>query len=229
MDKKKPNKEDKLEDFIRNNREDFDSMAPPPGLWNDITPPKEDKLEAFVTQERSAFDTLEPSSEIWKKIEQSLPSSADKKLSWGTYVWRAAAVVAILLSSAAIWMQQGPAEVTVAEQVTPQQNNQSTEGDVNIPELSEAEAYYGQQVNAMLAEVSRLSLDDPSIRESMQYDIAELDSAYVDLKNDLKDGIHNQDIVEAMIQNYRLKIQILDDILHHLKKQQLKSRENEQA
>jgi hypothetical protein len=39
----------------------------------------------------------------------------------------------------------------------------------------------------------------------------------VEIKKDLKDNISNQDVVEALIQNYRIKIRILEDMLTVLK------------
>jgi 3-hydroxyacyl-CoA dehydrogenase len=43
--------------------------------------------------------------------------------------------------------------------------------------------------------------------------MSELDSMYYDLKSDLKDNMANQEVIEAIIENYRLKITILEDIL----------------
>ena len=39
----------------------------------------------------------------------------------------------------------------------------------------------------------------------------------MDIKKDLKDNIANQDVIEALIQNYRIKINILEDMLTVLK------------
>ena len=47
-------------------------------------------------------------------------------------------------------------------------------------------------------------------------DLSELDSIYGALQQDLRDNIANDEIVEAMIQNYILKIEILEDLLDYL-------------
>ena len=39
----------------------------------------------------------------------------------------------------------------------------------------------------------------------------------MDIKKDLKNNIANQAVVEALIQNYRIKIRILKDMLETLK------------
>jgi hypothetical protein len=52
----------------------------------------------------------------------------------------------------------------------------------------------------------------PDVANDMKKDLAELDSVYRNLKKDLGDNIANEEIINAMIQNYRMKLQILEDI-----------------
>ena len=44
-------------------------------------------------------------------------------------------------------------------------------------------------------------------------DLSELDSIYSSLKKDLRENIDNEQVLEAMIQNYRMKLKILEDLL----------------
>jgi len=44
-----------------------------------------------------------------------------------------------------------------------------------------------------------------------------LDSVYADLRRDLKDNAANEEVIEAMIQNYRLKLEILEDVLSQMR------------
>jgi hypothetical protein len=53
--------------------------------------------------------------------------------------------------------------------------------------------------------------------------MAHLDSIRTDLKKDLKDNVANQEVIEAMIQNYRIKLQLLEDMLNLLKQNETKS------
>jgi hypothetical protein len=46
--------------------------------------------------------------------------------------------------------------------------------------------------------------------------MSELDSVYIDLKADLKDNMANQEVIEAIIENYRMKISILEDLLKQI-------------
>jgi hypothetical protein len=45
----------------------------------------------------------------------------------------------------------------------------------------------------------------------------QIDSICSEIKKDLKDNVANQDVIEALIQNYRIKIRLLEDMLELLK------------
>ena len=86
----------------------------------------------------------------------------------------------------------------------------------NIPELREAEIYYTSLLNDKISQIEPLLEQNPELGESLQHDLSELDSIYGELQNDLRDNIANDEVVEAMIQNYILKIQILEDLLEYM-------------
>jgi len=85
-----------------------------------------------------------------------------------------------------------------------------------MPGLREAEAYYTGLVNQKLNELEPILANCPSLEEEVNYDMSELDSVYIQLKIDLKDNMANQEVIEAIIENYRLKISILEDLLKEL-------------
>jgi hypothetical protein len=82
--------------------------------------------------------------------------------------------------------------------------------------LKEAETYYTNIVNQKLDELKPIIANCPSLVEELNYDLSELDSVYLDLKRDLKDNMANQEVIEAIIENYRLKITILEDLLNEI-------------
>ena len=90
-------------------------------------------------------------------------------------------------------------------------------------ELAEASAYYTSEISYRLAAAREL-VDDQSIFENLN----ELDRAFVELKNDLKDNADNEEVVIAMMENYQLKLKILDRILKELRKKQKGERQYEQ-
>ena len=54
------------------------------------------------------------------------------------------------------------------------------------------------------------------MREEIQNELKELDKEFRLLKEDLKDNADNEEIIAAMIQNYRLKLSILQDMMFQL-------------
>ena len=78
-------------------------------------------------------------------------------------------------------------------------------------ELSEVENFYQNEINYKISLV-RNQLEDPSILEDLQL----MDQAFSELKADLKDNVDNEEVVAAMMENYQLKLRILEEILKEL-------------
>jgi hypothetical protein len=69
---------DRLEQFILDHREAFDSATPRSGIWNAIERTLEaDGLEQFVRQNRDAFDVAAPSANSWAAIEEQMGANDD--------------------------------------------------------------------------------------------------------------------------------------------------------
>ena len=51
-------------------------------------------------------------------------------------------------------------------------------------------------------------------------DLEQLDEVYKELMNDLQDNADNEEVVQAMIENYRIRLQILEQILNEIKGEQ---------
>lgn len=158
------------------------------------------RLEEFVRGHRQDFDSYEPGEALWGKIEKKLDRGRKVKLRF--YLSRAAAVAAIFALS------------FMAQHYIISDRNKMAE----IPELKEAEMYYSGLIDAKLQEIKPMLAEYPDIEHEMESDLSELDSVYSSLKNDLKDNVANQEVIEAMIQNYRMRIDILEEMLHFLDK-----------
>jgi hypothetical protein len=78
-------------------------------------------------------------------------------------------------------------------------------------EYWEAHTFYQGQIDNKLIQV-RERISDPVLLE----DFDELDLALEELKRDLKDDAKNEEVIFAMIENYRLKLMILENILEEL-------------
>ncbi|HBF89415.1 MAG TPA: hypothetical protein DDX39_12305 [Bacteroidales bacterium] len=178
-----------------------------------------DNFEKFVENHHDEFDVREPDVDIWDKIEQSLPDEKKKTIRFTSYFRYAAAAVILLISGFLIRMYIESSEKKMRAET-------SSEFKINIPEISEAEAYYSSQINEKMDELFKYTSNDPSLKSDIKSDLLELDSIYIELKNDLKDNVANEEVVQAMIQNYRLKLEILEDILSMLEKDKDEKNEN---
>lgn len=170
----------------------------------------DDRIKKFISEHREEFDFREPDPAIWKKIEVDI--RVKRELKWRLIVTRAAVVVLIFAASYGV--------NELVHRVNSRNNKASeTPGGVaghTVPGLHEAEAYYTGLVNQRLDELKPIIANCPSIKEELNFDMSELDRVYLDLKADLKDNMDNQEVVEAIIENYRLKIRILEDLLSEM-------------
>ena len=166
-----------------------------------------DNLENFIRDHSAEFDLHEPNPALWKGIEKKITSG--KVIRWKFYVTRAAAIILIFGAS------------IIVQQIWLKKNNSTTHemksASVEIPEVKEAEMYYSGLISEKIKEVQPLLLQNPSLEKELNSDLTQLDSIYTGLKTDLKDNIANDEVIEAMIQNYRLRISILEDMLSYLK------------
>lgn len=168
-----------------------------------------DRLEEFVKSHSTEFDLHEPKPELWKGIEKSITSK--QKRNWVYYFSRAAAIILLIggtLVAQRVWMNRGHGI-----------KENTAEVEIDIPELKEAEMYYTGIINSKMDEVKSMLSEYPTLEVELETDLSELDSIYKSLKNDLKDDIANNEVIEAMIQNYRLRISILEDMLEFLESQ----------
>jgi len=167
-----------------------------------------DRLEEFVKQNREQFDLHEPDPSIWLKINPANQAVAQERrpMRW----LRVAAAVAMIFagSTAGIYFLTG--EGVDADR-------QSSE---LYMEIMETEQYYSQIVSDRYEELEPLLVSNPVAKEMLSTDMEELDEVYMELKEDLKDNASNPEVIEAMILNYRVKLEILEDLLIQLKEKE---------
>lgn len=169
-----------------------------------------DKLEKYILDHREEFDDLEPDPAIWERVETR--KAPIIRINWKDIAWKAAAVAVIFTAS--YYFHDFMASRNQHKQMM---GANSAESSKMATELIEAEAYYSAQINMKKDEVFRLTAQNPEIRHEVDRELVDLDRVYDELKDDLKDNAANEEVVEAMIQNYRLKLEILEEMLMVLK------------
>ena len=174
-----------------------------------------DRLEDFVKQHREQFDLHEPDPSIWLKINPAnAPIIRERKpMRW----LRVAAAVAMIFagSTAGIYFLTGNQAET---------DQYSSE---LYREIQETEDYYSHMVSQRYDELRPYLVSDPAAKEMLTADMEELDEVYNELKEDLKDNASNPEVIEAMILNYRVKLEILEDLLNQLKEKENQDYEND--
>jgi len=180
-----------------------------------------DKLEQFIDDNRDSFDSFNAgdAEKVWEKIANQRKPKHQKKI-FIKYLYRAATVLLIFgLSYLFHDFIDRNKETRLAEE-------KMNDIYIQLPELKEAENYYANLVSGKMEEIRPFLTAHPGINEDIKMDLNELDSVYVSLKNDLKDNVANDQIIEAMIQNYRLKLRILEDLQTEIKQE--KNNEHEE-
>jgi len=169
---------------------------------------KEDRFESFVKENRESFDIHTPSPEIWDKLSQQLGQGESQKR-WSRTRWlQIAAVLAVVLIGSGI---------VVRSLILPSDRLRlAADADPEVRELIEAEAYYAQQVNGRLVEIRKCYKLVPELEMEVENDLLELETMYQELKNDLKDNISNKEVIEAMIENNRYRLKLVDDVLEQI-------------
>jgi hypothetical protein len=171
----------------------------------------EDRFEKFIREHREEFEFREPDPIIWARIESRIRPR--HTISWKTIVSRAAIVLLIFAASYMVHeLIHHEGRILAFKR-----SHEKPAREVVIPELQEAENYYSGLISEKLEEVKPILASCPGVKEELDTDMSELDSLYSSLKADLKDNIANQEVIEAIIENYRLRIAILEELLTELK------------
>ncbi len=171
---------------------------------------KTDPLESFIRNRRDEFDDLEPSAEVWERIQQG--QKQPRIVHWRSIATKAAAVAAIFMLGFLfnMWTGKGPATEQFADDL-------QTE---NLPELAmlkEARVYYSSLINQRQEQVFRLTSGNAQLQNELKEEFDVLDRAFRSLEQDLNDQVATEEVIEAMIQHYRIKLDMLEDILYQLK------------
>ncbi|MEL6277190.1 MAG: hypothetical protein AAFU03_18970, partial [Bacteroidota bacterium] len=211
---------DRLENFINQQRKDFDQEAPR-GMWERIEAGlteqkdrKADDLFAFVRDNRAAFDADEPPAALWVRILAAIPSLEETQIvkmrsaaKRKTFFRMAAAVALILLASTLYLGRQLGYQAAQQEELAVIQSV--------APDFLEMEDYYQQQIDQAYQQVS-LANDDPTLRA----DLASIDEAMEELRQELVDVPLEERafVIAQLIESYQIKLRILERVLKYLPK-----------
>ncbi len=170
---------------------------------------KTDPLEDFIRSNRDHFDDQEPSPEIWYRIQRSQKQT--RIHTWRSTTLKIAAVAAIFTLGYLFHVWIGSDD---------QNGGMTADHYEAAPEyemLQEARIYYSSLIAEREQQLDKLTADNQQLREDIKEEFEHLDRAYRSLEQDLADQVASEEVIEAMIQHYRIKLDVLEDILYQIK------------
>lgn len=167
-------------------------------------------IEHIIRENRDFFDGAEPPKGHFERFSRKLERSVHftyTKRSIVPYLLRAA-VVTLLVTLSSLW--------TWDHFIKPDRNRMSL-GEVS-PQYKEVENYYVHQVNLMEQELVDIEyVNDAEQQEMLMKEIRSMDSIYVQLQKDLKANPDDERIINAMIEHYQTKLEVMTLIVNQLK------------
>lgn len=166
-----------------------------------------DELEKYIIENKTEFEEHKLDEvdklRLWSNISNDLPEQPKKVISiWKKPVFKIAASIMILLSCGLSFIMLN--------------NNSNYENNLVNQELYEIDNHYKLLVNNQIKLIKSNSNLSDEDQDDFLLLIEDLDAEYNKLKKELKTGVNNERIIEAIINNYRIKIQLMEDLLDRL-------------
>ena len=167
-------------------------------------------IEEIIRNNKQFFDGEEPSEGHFERFSMKLEIRCGRKVikrSIVPYLLKAA-VVTLLVTLSSLWTW---------DHFLRTDRNRMALGDVS-PEYREVENYYVHQVNLMENEIVNLDVNGrPEQKELLKKEIRSMDSVYVQLQKELKANPNDERIINAMIEHYQTKVDVMNYILDQLR------------
>jgi len=167
-------------------------------------------IEDIIRSNKDFFEAGEPSEGHFerfnRKLEQRFHTIGIKR-SIVPYLLRAA-VVTLLVTLSSLW---------VWDHFLRPENTKMALGDVS-PQYKEVENYYLYQVSLMEGEIFTVDLKtNPDQMDILRNEMKSMDSVYIQLQKELKVNPNDERIINAMIEHYQTKLEVLTFIVNQLK------------
>lgn len=175
-----------------------------------------DNLEKFIRDNRTSFDQNEPPKDLWDKIdkERSKPHRAPRLSIRPIRAMRIAASIAILLLAGfggyKLLSPDSQPAVAIDQPATEQ---------ILPAEIVEMDRYYEEQVNAYYTQLNTL-IEDQEVMDEIKADLDILNQEKQRLFEEYGTEVSNEEVIEALINTYRMKTQVLENILSLIKEQE---------
>jgi hypothetical protein len=164
------------------------------------------RLEDFIKMNREEFDDLEPSADLWQKIEKHLPAEVvlpkkrEAKTFSLSFVMRVAASVILVMGISFVLYLRSEKKAGIDYAA------------IN-PAYAKQQVHYTSLIESKRSELKALAKSDPQMYKEFTAEIAEMDSTYKKLNNDLATSPNQERVLRAMIRNLQIQTEVLNQQL----------------
>lgn len=162
----------------------------------------QDRLEKFIRENRKSFEDADPPKKIWISVDKHLSGNKDAKVFRIAPLLKVAAIAILFMGIGAIGgnylFSSNPSESPLAFQELKK-------------EYAEAEIWYVSQINYKLE-----SIKGTPAEKQLLKDLEDLDKDFKLMKAELGKDISNEQVISAIIENYRTRINILEKVLNRM-------------
>ncbi len=220
-----------LEEFVQDNRDQFDDESPAPELWDKIR----DRMQGGDVKKETPVRSL-PLKRWLSAAAAVVLVCASGWLYYSLHQKPVATPLAInqqpqasdtgrkaetnLLPDTASTVTRELAGAQTAEPAKPDAGKIGEPADTEQKGYSEEMYYYSKLIEIKHNELKTLQKDEPLLYRKFSGDVNKLDSVYQTLKTQLPQNPNREQLIEAMIYNLKLQIGLLNkqlDIIKQIK------------
>jgi hypothetical protein len=172
-----------------------------------------DKFEKFIKENNAAFNEHKADkAKMWAAISTELEAPKTTVIPlWRKLPVKIAASILIVLGIVSI----------INFSLT------NTSPNYANAELQEIDMYYTKMIQSQVKLVQNNQHLSASNKEDFLKFMDELDAEYEDLKLDLADNLDNELVLEAIINNYKKRIELIENLLQQINESKNNTHENE--
>ena len=165
-------------------------------------------LEGFIKNNKALFNTEEPPEGHFDRFQAKLDRKSGKSRSLLYRSMKYAAVIVLLISG---YFAYDKADIF-------NKNEELAENINEEEDFTEVANYYDSQIDQKFEELNNITCKPgDGQKEIVNNDLNELLESYNELENELISNPENPMVRNAVINNYQMRIEILDIVINKLK------------
>jgi hypothetical protein len=176
-------------------------------------------LEKYIIENRTRIDMADAPGGHFKRFRKRLQHNRKpvvRRINF-RHALQIAASLAVIITSGIVIVKTGKGGNKMAENVVTE-------------EFQEVRTYYTSQVNDRYEDIAAIPFDSEDEQEILLKELSEMDDYYNELLKELNANPGDERVMNALIQHYRIKLQVMDQIIEHLIQfKNLKTNQNEQS